>query len=317
MNELLFFDPILMEKVWGGDKMKKLYGYPSPSDKTGEAWTISAHPHGDCFVKEGAYKGKKLSELWKENRELFGNLEGKEFPLMMKIIDAKEDLSIQVHPDDEYAGTHENGSLGKMESWYILDCDPNSTIIVGHHAKTREEVRSMIENGEWNRFLGRIPIQKGDFFHINPGTVHAIQGGTLVLEIEQSSDITYRVYDYGRLENGKPRELHTEKALDVIKAPSEGGVTVDSRLVRIGSSRLTKLVRCPYYVVEKLEITDKASFAWDKPFVMVSVTEGVGSLNGREIKAGDHFIVPSDAGAVSFEGRLTLILAYVNEEALQ
>ena len=143
------------------------------------------------------------------------------FPLLIKIIDAKDDLSIQVHPDDDYAKVHENGSLGKTECWYILDCKKKCDDRYRTQFKDKEELSRMIHEGKWSEFIREIPIKKGDFLQIDPGTVHAIKGGTLILETQQNSDITYRVYDYGRLSNGKPRELHIDKSIDVITVPAK------------------------------------------------------------------------------------------------
>lgn len=149
---------------------------------------------------------KRLWIQWNEavrivekHPEVFGNVDSDRFPLLIKIIDAKDDLSIQVHPDDDYAKVHENGSLGKTECWYILDCKENATIVIGHNAWTKRGIKPMIHEGKWSEFIREIPIKKGDFLQIDPGTVHAIKGGTLILETQQNSDITYRVYDYGRL----------------------------------------------------------------------------------------------------------------------
>lgn len=155
-------------------------------------------PTATAQIAEGPYAGHTLSWLWAEHRELFGNCEGKEFPLLIKILDAKDDLSIQIHPNDEYAAEHENGSLGKTECWYVLDCEPDATIIVGQRAKDRAEAAQMIEEGRWDDMLNVLPIHKGDFFQIDSGTVHAIKTGTLILETQQSSDVTYRLYDYDR-----------------------------------------------------------------------------------------------------------------------
>ena len=149
-----------------------------------------AHPNGDCQIAEGPYAGHTLSWLWTEHRELFGDCEGKEFPLLIKILDAKDDLSIQIHPNDEYAAEHENGSLGKTECWYVLDCEPGATIIVGQRAKDRAEAAQMVKDGRWDDMLNVLPIHKGDFFQIDSGTVHAIKTGTLILETQQSSDVT-------------------------------------------------------------------------------------------------------------------------------
>lgn len=217
--ELLLLEPVFKQMIWGGSRLKDDFGYDIPGDNTGECWAISAHPHGDCTLKNTEYKGKTLSWLWENHRELFGNVQGDRFPLLIKIIDAKADLSIQVHPDDAYAAEHENGSLGKMECWYILDAKEGGTIVIGHNAKNHEEVEEMIRGKRWKEFIREIPVKKGDFFQINPGCVHAIKGGTLIIETQQNSDITYRVYDYDRLQDGKPRALHVQQSIDVIKAP--------------------------------------------------------------------------------------------------
>ena len=144
-----------------------------------------------------------------------------EISLASYFIDAKDDLSIQVNPDDAYAKVHENGSLGKTECWFILDCKENATLVAGHNAKTKEELEHMIHEGRWKEFIREIPIMPGDFIQIDPGTVHAIKGGTLLLETQQSSDITYRVYDYDRLSNGKPRQKHIAQSFTVITVPAK------------------------------------------------------------------------------------------------
>lgn len=310
MKELLFLEPVFKETIWGGDRLKTDYGYDIPSDHTGECWAISAHPNGDGVIACGTYKGEHLSALWENHRELFGNLPGSQFPLLIKIIDAKADLSIQVHPDDAYAAEHENGSLGKTECWYILDCDPGAQIVVGHHAKNHEEVEEMIRAGRWDEFIRVIPIQKGDFFQITPGTVHAIKTGTLILETQQSSDITYRVYDYDRLQDGKPRQLHVEQSIDVIKAPFEPQ-NADGETVKAGDALVTKLVTCEFYSVYKTIVKGKATIANDKPFVNVSILSGNGIVDGVAVKKGDHFIIPAGYGDYTLEGDMFLITSSV------
>ena len=199
MEPILFLEPVFKQMIWGGSRLKEQFGYDIPGEDTGECWAISAHPNGDCAIREGIYRGKTLSQLWASHPELFGNPQSDRFPLLIKIIDARDDLSIQVHPDDCYAREHENGSLGKTECWYILDCPQDAALVVGHNARTRQELAEMIHEGRWTELIRRIPVKKGDFIQINPGTVHAIQGGMMILETQQNSDITYRVYDYGRL----------------------------------------------------------------------------------------------------------------------
>ena len=156
MKELLFMKPVFKEAVWGGRKLRDDFGYEIPSDSTGECWGIGAHKNGDCEIAEGTYKGEHLSKLWAEHPELFGNEDGKygkEFPLLIKIIDAKSDLSIQVHPDNAYAKEHENGSLGKTECWYILDSEPGTQIVIGHYAKDKEELMQMVEEKRWKDLI--------------------------------------------------------------------------------------------------------------------------------------------------------------------
>ncbi len=308
--DLLFLKPIFKEMIWGGNKLRN-FGYDIPGDDTGECWAISAHPNGDCIVTNGEFEGKSLSGLWNEHRELFGNYESDRFPLLIKIIDAKDDLSIQVHPDDEYAGKNENGSLGKTECWYILDCEENTKIVIGHNAKDSNEVADMITNAKWNEFIREVPVHKGDFFQINPGTLHAIKGGTVILETQQNSDITYRVYDYDRLQNGKPRQLHVKQSIDVIKAPFVENAGNNLVISDLGDCVITHLITCDCYSVEKLDIDGCISFDMEDPFMNVSVCEGCGKINGIDIKKGDHFIIPAGYGEYTLEGKMMLIRSYV------
>ena len=309
-KDIIFLNPVCTHNIWGGTRLNREFGYSIEGDDIGECWGISAHPSGDDTVRNGAFQGMKLSELWEKHPELFGNTGMDRFPLLVKIIDAKDDLSIQVHPDDAYAKVHENGSLGKTECWFILDCKENATLVVGHNAKTREELEQMIQEGKWKKFIREIPIKPGDFIQIDPGTVHAIKGGTLLLETQQSSDITYRVYDYDRKWNGKLRELHVKQSLDVIKTPFQPAKDQRS-ITHTEGADLEHLETCPYYTVEKYDIHGTWDHVFEAGFVNASVIEGEGSINGRKIKKGDHFIIPADFGTCSFEGNLSLICSWV------
>ena len=220
MEKVILLKPYFSHTIWGGKRLSEEFGYDEPGDDIGECWGISAHPSGESAALGGEYDGKKLSELWDEHRELFGNVPGDRFPLLVKIIDAKDDLSIQVHPDDEYAKNHENGSLGKKECWYILDCPEGSELVIGHNAKSKDELRSMISEGRWDELIRKVKVRKGEVIQIDPGTIHSITAGMCLLETQQSSDITYRLYDYDRIRNGVKRDLHIEKSLDVITVPS-------------------------------------------------------------------------------------------------
>lgn len=287
MRELLFFEPVTINLIWGC-----------------EIWTVSAHERGDCMVAEGTYKGLRLSQLWQEHRELFGDMEGKLFPLLVKKIEAKEDLSIQVHPDDTYVGRFDNGSMGKTECWYVLDCEQDGTIIIGHHAKTKQEVIDLIHEGKWDELLREIPVHKGDVFQIPPGTIHSIKHGTTLLEIQQSSDITYRLYDYGRLKDGKPRELHLEQSIDVIQAPfQEHPLYCDEDP--------TTIISCDVYTVHHYHIEKEMSFMQNKAFQIVSVLSGQGEADGHHIAGGDSFIVPANYGKYYISGQVDVLISYV------
>lgn len=310
MSEIIFLKPVFKEMIWGGNRLKTDFFYDIPSDSTGECWAVSAHKHGDCEVANGSLQGKTLSQLWENHRELFGNVEGDVFPLLIKIIDAKQDLSIQVHPDDTYANVHENGSLGKTECWYILDCDEDAQIVIGHHAQTKEELIQMIHNNEWDKLIRTLPIKKGDFFQIEPGTVHAIKAGTLILETQQNSDITYRLYDYGRLQNGKPRELHIEKSIDVIGCPHKD-ITASHKVTKLDHIEIEQLISCKYYTVSLVKVDGSQKMSQEEPFTIFSVIDGNGLIDGIKISKGDHFILPYQYGEYELSGNMCLVCSHV------
>ena len=311
MKSILFLEPVFKQMIWGGRQLADQFGYEIPGGNTGECWAVSAHPNGDCVVREGAYQGKTLSQLWKEEPGLFGNSDLDRFPLLVKIIDAKDDLSIQVHPDDAYAGENENGSLGKTECWYILDCPEGASLVVGHNAGSRQELREMIEQERWEELIREIPVKKGDFIQINPGTVHAIKGGLMILETQQNSDITYRVYDYGRLTDGKPRQLHVKQSIDVITVPAPSAADSVKSALALPENTMNELISCDYYTVWKLDVAGVMSFEQTHPFLIMSVIEGEGSVDGRRICKGDHFILPQGYGTAELRGEMTLIASSV------
>ena len=311
MKSILFLEPVFKQMIWGGRQLADQFGYEIPGDNTGECWAVSAHPNGDCVVREGAYQGKTLSQLWKEEPGLFGNSDLDRFPLLVKIIDAKDDLSIQVHPDDAYAGENENGSLGKTECWYILDCPEGASLVVGHNAGSRQELQEMIEQERWGELIREIPVKKGDFIQINPGTVHAIKGGLMILETQQNSDITYRVYDYGRLTDGKPRQLHVKQSIDVITVPAPSAADSVKSALALPENTMNELISCDYYTVWKLDVAGVMSFEQTHPFLIMSVIEGEGSVDGRRICKGDHFILPQSYGTAELRGEMTLIASSV------
>lgn len=311
VNEsVIFFQPIFKEKIWGGDKLRT-YGYDIPSDKTGEAWVFSAHPNGESVAKNGKYSGKTLGWLWENHREIFGNLKGDKFPLLVKIIDANDDLSVQVHPDDSYAKVNENGELGKSECWYILDCKEDADLIYGINAKDKAELDHMIDEGKWDELLRTIPINKGDFFFVPSGTVHAIKAGTVILEIQQNSDTTYRLYDYDRKDDkGNFRELNIEKSKDVIDVPFNPK-NFKAQIKETKEMTETKLIESDYFRVTHYDIKDKVNLKQDQPFELLSIIEGKGVLKLEDetfdIVKGDHLMLPSNVTDYSIEGKVELI----------
>lgn len=310
-KEILWMKPVFKQMIWGGNKLGSKWGYEIPGENTGECWAVSAHPNGDCTIKEGTFAGKTLSQLWSEEPQLFGNAAGDRFPLLIKIIDANDDLSIQVHPDDTYAGKNENGSFGKTECWYILDAPEGATLVIGHNAKDRAELEDMIGSGRWEDFLREVPVKKGDFIQIDPGTVHAIKGGIEILETQQNSDITYRVYDYGRLQDGKPRELHIEKSIDVITVPAKSVKESVINIATDAKNTMNELISCNYYRVWKLDVDGSMEISQEYPFLIMSVVEGDGLINGQLIKKGDHFILPNGFGKAQLQGKMALIASTI------
>ena len=318
IKELLFFEPIFKNRIWGGTALKDVFGYNIPDEKTGECWAISAHENGSSLVKNGIYTGRSLKDLWEKETHLFGyyndsnDLTATKFPLLVKILDARENLSVQVHPSDQYANKYENGELGKTECWYILDCQADADIVFGHTAKTKDQAISMINQSQWDQFLIRKKIKPGDFFYVSEGTVHAICKGTLVLEVQQSSDITYRMYDYNRLDDsGNLRELHIEKSLDVITIPDLTEPDRQVNQVIVGDCTITTYVSNDFFTVEKYNINGGFSMRQNqKEYRLVSVIEGQGTVDQIEIKKGDHFLMPYGYEKIELVGNMEMIVAY-------
>lgn len=312
MEEMIFLEPAFTTNVWGGTRLREVFHYPVSCDTIGECWGISAHPKGDCRIRSGTYQGELLSQLWKKHPEIFGpDSNKKPFPLLVKIIDAKDDLSIQVHPDDSYAAIHEEGAYGKTECWYILDCTEDAELIIGHNAKDKAALVEMIENQQWNRLLHTVKIKKGDLIPILPGTLHAIKGGILLLEIQQSSDITYRIYDYDRLWNGKTRPLHLAQSLDVITVPASPIENYMSNFEAIPCNCLKSMFQCEHFEVSKVKLDGSFSFDKAADYYLCTVASGEGMIQEHEVKKGDHFIISYAAKRINMKGKMELILANV------
>ncbi|MBC1937807.1 mannose-6-phosphate isomerase, class I [Listeria grandensis] len=313
MTKALFLDSVFQDRIWGGTKLRDFFGYTIPSETTGEYWAISAHPHGPSTVKNGEFKGKTLIELWNNEPALFGNPTEAVFPLLTKILDANTDLSVQVHPNDAYAKEHENGELGKTECWYIIDCEPGAELVYGHNATSKEQLIAWTRDGKWGELLRKVAIKPGDFFYVPSGTIHALCTGTLVLETQQSSDTTYRVYDYDRVDDhGNKRELHLGKAIDVTTVPHHDAV-LDIQTKTIGALTETTFVDSEFFAVYKWDIAGSADFTASAPYTLVSVLAGEATLtiddDTTTIKKADHFILPSTCKNWTIDGNVSCIVS--------
>ncbi|MDR0299450.1 MAG: mannose-6-phosphate isomerase, class I [Streptococcaceae bacterium] len=312
MVEPLFLKSDFHEKIWGGNHLKD-FGYDLSSDKIGEYWAISGHRNGISTVVNGEFSGKTIADLWKSHRELFGNQEGEVFPLLTKILDANDWLSVQVHPDDAYARLHEGEyELGKTECWYIISAEPDAEIVYGHTATSREELAQMINAGEWDKLLKKTPVKAGEFYYVPSGTMHAIGAGIVVLETQQSSDTTYRVYDFDRRDdNGNLRELHLKQSIDTLTIPGDKLPSNETKTEEFAGASITTLLKSPFFDVYKWQIHGSHSFEKSSLYTLVSVLEGAGELeaNGQtfEIKKGDHFILPAQIEKWTLSGNLILI----------
>lgn len=313
--EPLFLKPLFMYRIWGGTALRDKFNYEIPSENTGECWAISSHENGDCEITNGKFKGMTLSNLWANHRELFGNMAGDKFPLLTKILDANDNLSVQVHPDNEYAKKNENGELGKTECWYIIDCDDDAEMIFGHNAKSKEELEYMVSNNKWSDLLRRVKVNKGDFFYVPSGTIHALCKGTLVLETQQNSDTTYRVYDYDRVDsNGNKRELHVDKSIAVTTVPHVENKPNYS-IIENDNFKLTTFLSNEFFSVHELDVFTEYSSTQDKPFELYSVIDGNGKLvsnsNEYSLNKGDNFILPNNFGEFKLIGNLQLIISHM------
>lgn len=258
-NEPFLLKPSAKDYLWGGNRLNDDFNKEIKISPLAETWECSTHPDGPSYVNSGEYKGKSLMELLKEHPEYLGThpkTDG-ELPILVKFIDAKKDLSIQVHPSDEYALKYENGQLGKTEMWYVLDATKKATLIHGFNCNmTKDAVKQSIENGTIERYLNKISVHKDDLFFIEAGTLHAIGTGTLIAEIQENSNLTYRLYDYNRMDkNGNVRELHLDKALDVLNYKSSEKVRKPIRIQAYKKGCSSELLcRCKYFEVHKEKI---------------------------------------------------------------
>jgi mannose-6-phosphate isomerase len=318
MKPLILVPPV-KDYIWGGTKLRDEFGKVSNLERLAESWELSCHKDGESIIGNGEHSGKRLSEYLAENKAALGKNCGKfeYFPVLIKLIDARDNLSVQVHPDNEYAQRVE-GEYGKTEMWYIVDCEENASLIYGFKDEiSGDEFRRAIEENTLLDKVNSVPVKKGDVFFIKSGTLHAIGKGILIAEIQQNSNTTYRVYDYGRVgADGKPRELHIEKALEVTDLKPTVPYEPEKPVIRNGSARQL-LADCEYFTVNRHEIETQVQLAADEgSFNHVLVIDGEGTLisDGEELalKKGSSIFIPAGSGEYIIKGKCSAIITEIN-----
>lgn len=304
------FENIYYDKIWGGRALEK-FRDNLPSGEIGESWDIAYHKNGEGIVENGYLKGKNFGELIKKfGVKLIGTkIEEGTFPLLIKLITAKDKLSVQVHPNDEYAKKEEN-DLGKTEAWYVLDAEEDACLILGTKNCDKSKFKDAIENGDLDKYLNKIKVKKGDMFYVESGLVHAICDGVTIAEIQQSSDTTYRVYDYNR-----GREIHVDKALDVINFSLKGEKSEGIIVSENESYTKSNLCNGEYFNIEKYEIYKSIIEESDKErFYILTCVDGHGIIKSDgqtlEVKMGDSILIPASLGEYILEGKFTLLKSY-------
>lgn len=310
--------PVFKQYIWGGSTLEEKYGKPIADHFAAESWEISCHKDGLCMVANGEFAGKTLAEaIAADPKAMVGSEEMGEFPLLLKLLDAKADLSVQVHPDDAYANLHENGSLGKTEMWYVISAEPGARLVYGvKDGVTREALGEAIEAGTPEELLNYVPVKAGDCFYIPAGTLHAIGAGLLIAEFQQSSNTTYRVYDYNRVgADGKKRELHVEKALDVIDFSGSSDKEKDPKVRMIGTARETELVNSEFFITYKYEIQDKLTVDDREGFELLLFPEGEGEIiydgGALAVAPGDSVFIPAALDGYTVTGECELLRCYL------
>ena len=316
-TEPFLLRPAGKDYLWGGTRLKDDFSKDLPMNPLAETWECSTHPDGPSIIASGKYKGQFLADVIKKHPEYLGtHPKGKAgLPILVKLIDARKDLSVQVHPNDEYAMKYENGSLGKTEMWYVVDAAKDASLIYGfHHDMDRAVLKKSLEEGSVQKYLQKIRIHKDDVFFIEAGTVHAIGKGAMIAEIQESSNLTYRLFDYNRVDReGRRRELHIRKALDVINLKGSQEPRQPMRVLRYRKGTASELLcRCKYFQTERMLVNtecyrEMADYqTGENSFQVLLCIGGCGTLTGREsihfIK-GDCIFIPANSIPLKIHGK--------------
>ena len=310
----------LKDYIWGGTKLKTDYGKKTDLEKVSESWELACHKDGMSIIENGPEAGRTLKSYLDEAGPAVLGEHAKKFPyfpLLIKLIDAKDNLSVQVHPDNDYAMRVE-GEYGKTEMWYVIDADEGASLIYGfQHEVTEEILRKAIETGTLDKHLQKVPVHKGDTYFVPAGTVHGIGKGILVAEIQESSNVTYRVYDYDRVDkNGKKRELHFDKAVQVMNMKVAPDVSQKPRIVKYYSGCSRELLcRCKYFETERIQVTKGFAFSvMDASFQVLMCLDGYGEVQTMDAEQrpmrfskGETLFLPAGLGRCLVVGDAELI----------
>lgn len=314
--EMFKLIPSVADYIWGGRRLIEEYGIKTDKDPAAEAWVLSCHSAGPSTVEDGEFKGQTLEQVWENHKEICGTNGNKFefFPILIKFIDAKNNLSIQVHPDNDYAMRVE-GEYGKTEAWYILDCDEGAELILGFNREVSvKEFKKAAQSEEMLNIVNKVKVKKGDLFFIESGTLHAICKGILLAEVQQNSNTTYRVYDYGRVgADGKPRALHIDKAADVTKLCPPTITNASEREVekQDGGTR-THLTECDLFKMYSVETDGEyVSEAGDESFVSLLCLDGSAEVVcGKKtlgMKKGESLFIPASSGEFKIIGKTHML----------
>lgn len=311
--------PCGKDYLWGGSRLNDDFSKGIDMSPLAETWECSTHPDGPSIVASGAFAGRTLAAVLRDHPEYLGThpkSAGGELPVLIKLIDAKKDLSIQVHPTDEYAREHEGGQPGKTEMWYVLDASGNARVVYGLHRDTDAGLlRGSIEDGTVEKYLQKVPVKKDDLFYIEAGTIHAIGAGTLLAEVQESSNLTYRLYDYDRSDrNGRKRELHIDRALEAANLKAGAEPRQPLRVLRYRRGCASELLcRCKYFEVHRMIMnTERCKELVDyradgSSFRVLLCTDGCGCISfGEEALnffKGDCLFVPANSVRLKLHGR--------------
>jgi mannose-6-phosphate isomerase len=306
----LKFENLYYEKIWGGRDLEN-YRNNLPDGNIGESWDVACHPHGMSVVANGEYKGTRLDKLIEKlGKKVLGDkIDDKLFPLLIKLINAKDKLSVQVHPNDEYAHRVER-ELGKTEIWYVVEAFEGANLVVGTKECTKEQFKEAINSGTLDKYLNRIPVKKGEVYFVKSGLVHAIGEGVIIAEIQQNSDTTYRVYDYNR-----GREIHVDKALDVIDLNLKGKKSMGLKIERENFIK-TYYNLCDKFSLELYEVkTSLVEKSDEERFYIFTCVEGNGTISfeggSEKIEAGESIFIPAYLGKYEINGSVKLLKSYV------